>query len=104
MFWQNAPSFVAVTLIGGLGMAAVRSLPWFTFALVESLGPVTVLWGLGGAILGGMLAAGWYVTLPTAGWHTGQPVDGKLAVTLGNVWWVLMGRPEPREGEGRKNQ
>jgi hypothetical protein len=101
VFWLNALPFAAVTLVGGLGMAAVRSLPWFTFPHVDRLGLVVLLWGLGGAILGTMLGAGWYVTLPAASsWYTSKRARGRPTVTLGNLWWVLLGRPMPKADEG----
>ncbi len=80
----NVDSFALVTLIGGLGMAAVRSIPQLTFAILEPLWPEALLWGVGGAILGAMLAVGWYVTLPASN----QP-----AVALRNLCQVLLYRP-----------
>ena len=47
--------------------------------------------GIGGAILGAMLAAGWYVTLPTGS----QPT-----VTRRNLCQVLLGRQAPAVAKG----
>jgi hypothetical protein len=104
MILSNGVSFAAVTLIAGLGMAVVRSLPWLTFPHVESLWPVTLLWGLGGAILGAMLAVGWYITLPTSGWFITWPVGSRPTVTLGGLWWVLLGRRLPGQTKEERNE
>lgn len=84
MLSSNAASFAVVTLIGGLGMFAVRSPAALTFGILEPLWAEALLWGVGGAILGAMLAVGWYITLPTG---------SQAVVTLRSLCPVLLGRP-----------
>jgi hypothetical protein len=83
MLCSNLLSFTVVTLIGGLGMFCVRWPRPLTFGILEPLWVEALLWGVGGALLGAMLAVGWYVTLPSSR----QPT-----VNLHNLCQVLLRR------------